>query len=314
MKKVLFATTALVASAGIAHADGHLGVAVTGGAEIGVVGGSRYGDETQFFSSVDVRFSMTGETSGGLSFGATIDLDDAVDHAILGFDHVDNTGGQFTDYTVFLSGNFGTVTMGDTDGAFDWALQEADIGAGSIDDSHTTHAGFSGNSGYDGIYDGQVVRYDNSFGGFEFAISAEMDDAGVFDPAFGIGARYATDLGGIQLGIGLGFQTGDVFDDIFGVSLDARFGGGFRVVLNYSDLDVVNGDDHFGIGASYEFDAIVVSANYGEFGNGDSGFGLSASYDLGGGAVIQFGYGDSDFDDPLLPDEDTFSLGVSMSF
>ena len=41
MKKVLFATTALVASAGIASAQG---IALSGMAEMGVVGGDRVGD------------------------------------------------------------------------------------------------------------------------------------------------------------------------------------------------------------------------------------------------------------------------------
>ncbi|MEQ8367166.1 MAG: porin, partial [Roseicyclus sp.] len=48
MKKVLFATTALVATAGVAAAD----VAVSGGAEMGLFGGS--GTETQFFTDIDV--------------------------------------------------------------------------------------------------------------------------------------------------------------------------------------------------------------------------------------------------------------------
>ena len=62
MKKVLFATTALIASAGIASAQG---VALSGSAEMGIIGGD--GDfETQFWNDVDVRFTMSGETDNGL--------------------------------------------------------------------------------------------------------------------------------------------------------------------------------------------------------------------------------------------------------
>jgi len=162
MKKVLFATTALVASAGIASADGHLGIAISGGAEMGVIGGDRHG-ETQFLQSVDVRFSMSGETSGGLSFGATIDLDDLADMAISsageattfvdvntdgvvgpgeitigtdgspGHDPVDVSGrDQFADVTVFVSGDFGRLTRGGPDGDFGWGLQDVCVGAGSV--------------------------------------------------------------------------------------------------------------------------------------------------------------------------------------
>jgi outer membrane protein OmpU len=116
MKKVLFATTALVATAGVASAD----VAISGSAEMGIVGGERYDNNTQFLQSVDVRFAMTGTADNGLSFGATIDLDDLADGAILGNDPVDSR--TFSDFTVFISGELGTLTMGDTDGALDWAL------------------------------------------------------------------------------------------------------------------------------------------------------------------------------------------------
>jgi hypothetical protein len=45
------------------------------------------------------------------------------------------------------------------------------------------------------------------------------------------------------------------------------------------DTDLVNGDGtHFGIGASYTFDAITVHANYGEF-DYDTGSPISADRD-----------------------------------
>jgi predicted porin len=78
---------------------------------------------------------------------------------------------------VFISGDLGTLTLGDTDGALDWAMQEVDFnGAASINDDHTTHAGFNGNGGLDGHYDGQILRYDYSFGDFSVAVSVEQDD------------------------------------------------------------------------------------------------------------------------------------------
>src|SRR6056297_1358365 len=81
MKKILFATTALVASAGIASAE----VALSGYAELGVfenqngTGDGFSGDATkaQVFSDIDVTFSMSGEADNGLTFGASIDLDES---------------------------------------------------------------------------------------------------------------------------------------------------------------------------------------------------------------------------------------------
>ncbi|MEM7642808.1 MAG: porin, partial [Pseudomonadota bacterium] len=74
--------------------------------------------------------------------------------------------------------------------------------------------------------------------------------------------------------------------------------------------------DHYGVGIGYTLGAISVSANYGEFdyddGTDAEGFGISAGYDLGGGAAVQFGYGDSDTRGG--EDIESFSLGVRMNF
>ncbi|MDF0595591.1 porin [Psychromarinibacter halotolerans] len=316
MKKVLFATTALVASAGIASAQG---VSIGGWAEMGIVGGGVYGDEVQFWTDIDVEFRMSGETDNGLTFGAGVDLDE--NGAFAGT----TQGGEF----IFISGAFGTLTMGDTDGALDWALSDVGMGA-SIDDAHTSHAGYNGNNVMDGFdgKDGQIARYDYSFGDFAFAVSAEIDDSGVDDPTFGVGATYATSFGGVDLGFGIGYQaaSGPGFDSsAVGASVDVMFAGGFHAILNYTSYDdVVLGsglvvDSHYAIGLGYTTGAISVSGNYGMFeGTGDdsqSGFGLQAAYDLGGGAEVQFGYGYSEMDmGGVTTDTDQFSLGVAMSF
>jgi len=302
MKKVLFATTALVASAGIASAQG---VTLSGSAEMGIIGGdfAPFG-ETQFWTDIDVKFTLSGETDNGLTFGATIDLDEEG-----GFGGT-NGGPE----SVFISGAFGTLTMGDTDGAFDWALTDLDQIA-DINDSNTTHAGFNGNAGLDGTYDGQVARYDYSFGDFAFAVSAEIDDTGVGDPVFGIGGKWSGDLGGVNLGVGLGYQS-DSATDLIGVSVDASFAGGFRGIVNYTDYSGAGLlESHVGLGVFYTMDALSVGANWGQYDFGVagdmSGYGLAVNYDLGGGAVVQAGYGASDIFGFNL---DGFSLGIAMSF
>ncbi len=349
MKKVLFATTALVASAGIASAQG---VTLTGTAEMGIVGGDNI--ETQFWHDLDVKFTLSGETDNGLTFGATIDLDEVGDDCSTGTVTVFNTatppaaigtatactggdpisemgrGSGLEEHSVFLSGAFGTVTLGDTDGAFDWAMTEIDA-VGDISDASTGHAGFSGNSGLDGFYDGQIARYDYTFASFSFAVSVEMDDTGTDDPIFGIGGKYSGDFGGVAVGFGLGYQTvdmGGVTSEVVGASIDAKFGG-FRVIGNYSDFEnVVRSDSsvgvtnraidsHYGIGAFYTTGAISVGANYGVYesaaGNLE-GYGVAANYDLGGGAVVKAGYGYGEDKAAGGVSRDRFSLGVAMSF
>lgn len=286
MKKVLFATTALVMTAGAAAAE----VSISGSAEMGIYGGT--GMETQFFQDLDVAFTMTGETDGGLTFGANVDLDENAAFAPA------THGGA----SIFISGAFGTVTLGDIDGALDWAMQDVGLG-GSINDDHTIHAGYYGNNAADIGYDGQVLRYDHAIGDIAFAVSALMDDTGVGDAMLGVGVKYNANLGGTDLGLGFGYQTVGGLD-IWGISADATFGN-MRAIVNYTDVST--GGSHTGVGVSYSMDALTLTANYGEFSGGADGYGLVANYDLGGGAVVQFGYGSG-------AGVESYSLGVAMSF
>ncbi|MEM7642822.1 MAG: porin, partial [Pseudomonadota bacterium] len=322
MKKILFASTALVAFGAAAQAE----VLITGNASLGVVsseGGLGVSDGTggdiEFFQDVDVDFTLVGETDNGLAFGANVDLDEADG---LG----DETSNQGVD--VFVSGGFGTVTLGDTDGAVDWALQEVGFSNGSINEDETSHAGWNGNSGLDGLFDGQILRYDFVAGGFGIALSAEIDDDpnGLTrnDAILGIGLQYDGTFSGFDIGIGFGYQftdiddgtdttgftgvaagftqgvgadgvlgTGDDVDttgnyDLFGVTLNSAFQG-FQFGGTFMTLDGPTDDtsfDHYGVGIGYTLGAISVSANYGEFdyddGTDAEGFGISAGYDLGG--------------------------------
>ncbi len=331
MKKVLFATTALVATAGVASAD----VTLSGAAEMGIFGGDSI--ETQFFTDIDVTFTMSGTTDNGLTFGASVDLDEGGDGSDASDDNTEDGGA-----TIFISGNFGTITMGDTDGALDWAMQEAAVGnAGSINDDETGHGGYLGSYG-DGAYDGQILRYDNTFGDFGVAISVEQDETGVRDTGYGIGFTYSLDIASGSVTLGAGYQridaanfnpgntnpfTGQDLDgeyDIIGVSAAATFDNGLSVGLAYTDFQSNEGDDeytHIGLGVGYTIDAFTVSANWGrwdidpDFGVADeeiTGYGLAAAYDLGGGLAIHAGYGSAENNSGF--ETDSFSLGVAMSF
>ena len=308
MKNVLFASTALVAFAGAASAE----VTLSGNAEMGIFNNDSIGantaatavettnGETSFFTDLDVTFTMSGETDGGLTFGASIDLDEGGDGS--NFEKPGLQGGE----TIFLSGAFGTLTAGDTDGALDWALTEVAFNSGSLGDDETVHAGFNGNNGLDGLYDGQIVRYDYSFGDFGVALSAELaEDAGNTgdDDVFGIGFKYQLDLGGSEIGLGLGYQTAAVNNvdvDTWGLSVNGSFGGGFQAGLSYVSYDnqipnaiadgaftgalddtnlfggpntaqggriVTPGADveHVGVGVGYSAGAISASLNYGQY-------------------------------------------------
>ncbi len=297
MKRTLLASTALVAMSGAAYAQG---VTLSGSAEMGISAGSD--GNAMFHQDVDVSFKMEAMTDAGLTFGTAVDLDE--DAGAVGSDDAG--------VAAYVKGPFGNITLGDTDGGFDWAMAEVG-GAGAIADNHTGHAGYNGNSGLDGNggNDGQILRYDNSFGGLGVALSYEQEDMGSNGDI--IGAGVTGGFGDVSLGVG--FQTHDNAN-IAGASVSATFGdisGG----LNFSRLshDTDGDTTHLGVGATYATGGTTVNVNFGQTdvaGMESTGFGVAAQYDLGGGAKVQFGYGNSQNADDT--DEDTWSLGLAMGF
>ncbi|MEM9524808.1 MAG: porin [Pseudomonadota bacterium] len=325
MKKILFTSTALVASAGIAAAE----VKITGSAKMGIAEGGEFHDGgLSFFQDVDVTFTMSGETDGGLAFGVSVDLDEAQDDIPLAgtdendaFDDTSEDGGV----AVFISGGLGTLTMGDTDGAMDWALTEGGNvnNPGTLRDDETAYEAYRG-SYLDGVYDGQVVRYDNTFGDFGVALSFEMDDAGDNDPGYALGVKYNLELGGTTIALGAGYQTATqniagtpVEATAIGLSATATLFDGLSAGLGYTLYEDVDGAgidaSHIQLGVGYKIGALGLHANYSDYDSDsnvfdEDGFGLAASYDLGGGAAIHAGYGVNETED------DIYSLGLAMSF
>ena len=321
MKKILLATTMLAGTAGFAAAE----VAVTGYAEIGIwsynydafgdyvgngTGGADVGTAIAFWQDVEVTFAMSGTTDGGLEFGAKIDLDE-------GNVALNNDSGT----TVYIKGSFGSLTMGDTDGALDWAVQDAGT-LTSLSDDHTSHIAYFSANGMDGWGDGQVVRYDNTFGAVGVAVSAEQigDGQKGGGTILGLGIKYSADLGGTTLNLGLGYQPEDVTDyNVVGLSMGAELAGGFSGMIGFQQYSgPLAGDDadQVGIGLNYTTGALSMNLNYGKWSpqgvpSYDS-WGLAVNYDLGGGAVVMAGYGsDMSYN---TGNQDQWSIGLGMSF
>jgi outer membrane protein OmpU len=340
MKKVLFASTALVAFAGAASAD----ISFSGTAEMGMASttavsltnpfGAR---DTAFFQSLDFFVDMTGTTDNGLTFGASIDLADAIDGSGGSTTIVDNFG-SFADYTVFISGQFGTLTMGDTDGAIDANIVDAgNIGnPGSIADNETGHAGYNGFGGEldsSSLYNGQNLRYDYSIAGFSISVSAQIDGNPVRDgsEALQIGVSYELDFGGGSVDFGLGYgevtdtnilfgyggfggvplppnTDGDQGFSLWAGGIAAFFDNGLSMGFTYTDVNdsgfFGGNGQQWGVGLGYTWEAFSIGGNWGEYDwdstarvADSSGWGIAAAYDLGGGLLMNFGYGDSQYGD-----------------
>lgn len=357
MKKILLATTALVGFTGAAAAE----VTLSGYAEIGIAGGDV--NPVQFWDDFDVTFTLSGETDSGLSFGATMDLDEVGDDCGTGATIFTNTstiagvgvcqggdgifangGGDTEEHSVWVSGSFGKVSLGDIDGAVDWAVPEIYMGTALADD-FSTHAGAYWNTGLDGIYDGQVARYDYSFGDFGVAFSMEMDDGPLGssvvtvtttggstfttpyvygDPAWGLGFNWTGDLSGTTVSAGIGYQSNGSLD-VVALGVDVDLTGGFSFNLGYADgnLFASNVDTNWwGIAAGYQTGPMLFQVNWGEYSDdqangytGTDGWGFVANYDLGGGAVAMLGYGNGDGVGGLGGgDTSTWSAGLGLSF
>jgi len=332
MKKLLIASTALVATAGMAAAD----ISMSGYAEIGMTdNGGAVGMEMH--SDMDVTFKLSGASDNGLTFGATIDLDEVSGG-------IASTGGP---HAVHVSGAFGTLTMGDTDGALDKANAEV-ASLTSISDNHTAHAGYNGGAGLDS---GDILRYDTTVAGFGVSASIGQSDVAVANDVMGYG--ITTTLGTVA--VSAAYQADNV-QDITAVSAKTTIGG-LTITANYSEatmaatpkVDAVtalftastgstvndvyvaavtevaainNSYEHSALGLAYTINGVNLHANFGTYdyddGSKADGYGLAANYSLGGGATVMVGYGNGNARataiTPQAGDVSTFSVGLGLSF
>ena len=335
MKKLLIASTALVATAGMAAAD----ITMSGYAEIGMTdNGGAVGMEMH--SDMDVTFKLSGASDNGLTFGASIDLDEVSGG-------IASTGGP---HAVHVSGAFGTLTMGDTDGALDKANAEV-ASLTSISDNHTAHAGYNGGAGLDS---GDILRYDTTYGGFGLSASIGQSDVAVANDVMGYGVT--TSIGSVA--VSAAYQA-DNTQDITAVSAKTSLGG-LTITANYSEAtmaatakitaadatytagvttagsaandifvaavaaqaEINNSYEHTGLGLAYTVNGVNLHANFGQYdyddGSQADGYGLAANYSLGGGATVMVGYGSGNARattiTPQAADVSTFSIGLGLSF
>ncbi|MCI2395620.1 porin [Aliiroseovarius sediminis] len=282
MKKILFASTALVASAGFAAAD----ISFSGEAGMGFVyEEDRVGaDEwlVDYYTTLSV--AMTGETDGGLGFGVDLDLT------------FDNGGGAVTDnQVVYIEGGFGKFSVGTVGSAVDAKLGLSDIGYSGLGTDNTAEFLVDGG-------DVGNLMYEGTFGDFGVAVSYDMGGTEVAS----IAATYT--MG--DFNIGLGYDDWGNFDDSSTVHVKAGADiADFSLNALYSrnsDNDITS----YGVTAGYTMGAVEVMAAYSELeiaGATTDAYGLGVAYDLGGGASLNAGVGE-------INDVVEADLGIIMTF
>lgn len=281
MKKVLLATSILAASAGFAAAE----VAVSGSARMGLF---YDGDDTYFSSRVRIVFTASGETDGGLSFGASVRNDQS------------GQGGDYPnllnrDSTVYISGAFGKLTFGDVDSAAQALVgQVSAVGFTGLGSSN--EVGYYGSDPFD--LSGTAMLYEYSTGALTFALGAGQ----LGSDTYSVAVKYSTDAFSVALGYedeGFGFD-----DQTLSLGGSATFGAATvkAVVLDDDHL----ADTDFALSVDYVAGAATVTAFYHD---APEAFGIGASYDLGGGAAVKGGIVNLGVADETIAD-----IGVTMSF
>ncbi|OOY08299.1 porin [Thioclava sp. F36-7] len=334
MKKVLFATTALVFSAGIAAAE----VSVGGDGRMGVV---YNGSDWNFSSRIRVSFTASGTTDGGLEFGGSVRADQAT------------AATNGTAASVYISGAFGKLSMGDVVGASEALFGDfyevgytdlSSMGGYSNDILYLTGDN-GGNVGANvapsavtttgtgttavttavsGLNTGPNLLYTGTFGAFSVAASMSDGKAGSVDGSQEYALAGAYTFGNYTVGLGYEYLDLKVYDaggnaytakaDMITLAGVAQFGNtSVKAGIAHRGKDV--DQDWYGIGASSVFGATTVGGYVQYLDDKDNNtdvtwYGLGAEYDLGGGASIKGGVADND----ISGSDMVADLGVKFSF
>ncbi|WP_323005192.1 porin [Pseudorhodobacter sp.] len=290
MKKILIATSALVATAGIAHAE----VSVSGKAIAGLVYNSEGVEKTRLLNKVNIEFNGSGESDGGLQFGFN------TNHIVT------NNGGSVDndDTTVYMSGAFGKLSFGAVAEA-DEVAGLSDIGWDGLDVDDVAEALVGDELGdIMGMGIGHNVNYTYSTGPVTFSLSGKLATSHTAtNDSYAAGVKYNFGTGYVGLGYGdhefAGLRAASVVSVFGGATFDA-----IKVSALYSDARLKDGAgvktdaQAYGFNASYTMDALTLSMGYGKakFDANTMGialkqqsFGVGAAYDLGGGASVSGG-------------------------
>ncbi|MEO8531531.1 MAG: porin, partial [Deltaproteobacteria bacterium] len=297
----------LAGSAGVAMAD----VSFSGNAYMGVSNNWSSPvtlDTTwQFISRVRLKMTASGETDGGVTFGASMESHNFADSGQSGL--ANQNGGS----TVYIEGEFGKITMGDVGTASDGIIGNVDkIGLDLPSGGYNELGYLLGNTK-------TAVKFERSFGDLSFAVSAgqlEQDITANGDrrDEYSIAAKY--NFGDYT--VALGYDMADIgaggnIESASQISVagTATFGN-FSAKAIYSVFQIagLGDEDAWAISGTGNFDAIAVTAYYADHFLGYSAYGIGASYDLGGGAKMKFGYEETD----IAGDEAVIDMGLAFDF
>jgi outer membrane protein OmpU len=309
MKNLLIATTALVATAGVAIAD----VKVSGYARFGAVyndGAAPGADEFNTASRLRLQFDATTETDGGLTLG--------VRQRFQAEENAANGGGNQARF--FASAGGLTIAMGNILGVIESApnlyLPTKSAGVGLEGNGFSelaantyTNGGAFGWTAYNsagvGAVDGVEVIYSMNGIGLH---------AHSTDTSYGLGANYKFADYTVAVAYEEWNDGARDGDSILFASIGGKFGA-FDAALSYADTEYAGlSAEKISLRGGYTVnDALYVygfvADEDGPTGvSVDTAYGLGASYGLGGGASVEGGWTSNQNGDNIV------SAGIFFSF
>lgn len=253
MKSILLASASIVAFAGVAAAE----VSFSGSAELGYQDstGAAAGadDEYGYFAAINLDVALSAELDNGLTVTASADVDE-----------LDAGDADFGGVTLKIASETASLTYGDVENAAA-ALWD---GVGSMD--------------ADGFYeqDGEtVLRADATFGGFETAVSYEVDAAMTGLQDLNVAAKGSVG----SFSTIFAYEAGDTHDEIFAVRAGTTFGGA-DIALGYASNETT-GAASTGVEVVYPVGPVTVTASYVMEEVGDDNWDIKAAYANGPIAV-----------------------------
>jgi outer membrane protein OmpU len=295
MKKVLFATTALVATAGVAAAD----VTFGGWGRFGILyNEANVGNETNITSRFRLQIDATAESDGGVTFGARVRMQQ---------NNTDNgnspAGTGFNGARFFARSGGLEVGVGNIYGAIEFmpGMYPIDLGLTGLGYEYTAYqfradaysSGGNGSAGSNGV----EVLY--SMGDLSFHVSAS-------DTNDRIAAHAAYSWNGWTFALGAQ-DSNNAADTELAASVSGSFGP-VDVTLAYADNGTAG--DHitlagrFDVGAATNVEVYVADAD--NFAN--TSYGVDFNHDLGGGTSLRGGIAS------LSSDNIRADLGVRFNF
>lgn len=317
MKKILFASTALIATTGMAAAE----ISLSGFGRFGVVYEEDAAEETQIEQRLRITISGTTESDAGIQFGGRVRMESNDGDQ----DSISNGGFGAAELSVKFGGaNFyvgKTSDVLDSGDVLSWGGKGVGF-LGNIE--QVNNVGTKRKVGFGtGDNDETVVKFDYSVGDFTIALSYADDDT---EDSTSTPVNYAVGASA-QIGLGYNFgnySVGAVYGTVDGDAASATgedfdqwalgFGGTFgdlgvnAIVFDNSKDDE---DTVFGVSAEYAVNsalAVTAAISTGGADANDTTYGVGASYDLGGGVSVSGGIGS-------LQSGNTYAdLGVKFNF